>query len=389
MAEQFGTALTKINDVFAPLIERQLQGNGVTMDHYAKQCVLAALSGIHTALDAKGITWQDPQLDRSNITQVLLSVACLKLNAAANPREVFFQVRNVKTQAKDASGNIIWKKQIEMGIEGDGNDAILARFGRGVREVRQFWLVREGDEFEYPTYIGLEFQPPEWRPSGKGEVVRVVYPIIKTDGAIEFYIAERADVVRNFMAHLSNNLMNETFSIAKDRYSATPEQKQKIDARKAEIMKRANELGLGALDDPDLQAWISPAWSEFHSRESMIIRKMRNNIVKKIPKDFGNAFIELTYAENADEAEAAIRREAAENANGRLIDVEPAQSDPAPATGEEQPAARPEAPVAPPATVAAPAAPEAKSAPGPQRGAARQQTLGVGETAPVAPGPGF
>lgn len=317
----FSTVLTKVNDNYFPMIERQLTGNGIEMDQYSKSCVLNAISAINNALDSKGISWNDEQLDRSNITQTLIQVASLKLNAAASPREVYFQVRNIKV--KGADGKEFWKKQIEMGIEGDGNDAILARFGRDVAKVGQFWLVREGDEFTYPQYTGFDVIPPKWIPKGKGDIVRVVYPILKKDGTVEFHIAEREDVARNLIAHMNNNMMNETFGICADRFKATQEQRKQIAAKKSEVLNKAKQLGLGALDDPELQQYISPAWTEPQSRESMIIRKMRNNVVKKIPKDFGNAFVELTYHEAADETYAEVKREIAEHANGEVIDVEP------------------------------------------------------------------
>ncbi|WP_231571663.1 hypothetical protein [Gordoniibacillus kamchatkensis] len=321
------TGLTKVNDAFLPMIEQQLVGNGINMDGYSRQCVMAALSAMNAVLDSKGLSWNDPQLDRNNVTQTLLTVAALKLNAAASPREVFFQLRNVQIKSKDEHGKeiTVWKKQIEMGIEGDGNDAILARFGRNVKEVRQFWLIRDGDDWEYPQFNGLEMTPPKWTPKGRGEVVRVVYPIIRMFGdreIIEYYISERDDVTKNLIAHINNNLMNETFGIVGKRYDATPDQKKKIDAKKAEILNKAKELGLGALDDPELQKWISPAWTEFQSREAMIIRKMRNNIVKKIPKDFGNAFIEMIHSEATDDSMAAARREVEQNANKEVIDVQ-------------------------------------------------------------------
>lgn len=320
------TGLVKVTDIFAPMIERQLTGNGVKMDGYSKQCVINAISSINAVLEVKGIEWKDPQLDRNNITQTLLNVAALKLNAAASPREVFFQVRNVRV--KDPDGKDVYKKQIEMGIEGDGNDAILSRFGRGIKKVGQFWLVRENDPFEYPKYNGIELQPPTWSPTGSGEVIRIVYPIVKDDDTVEYHISERADVARNLLAHINNNMMNETFGICENRYKATPAQKKEIDKRKMELLKRAKELGLDSLDDPDLQQWISPAWTEFHSREAMLIRKMRNNIVKKIPKDFGNAFVEMLHAETTDETYAAVRKEISENANGEVIDVKAEVSDP-------------------------------------------------------------
>ncbi|KIL73723.1 hypothetical protein [Bacillus badius] len=322
MAEQqnqYSTALTKISNTFFPMIETQLTGNGLNMDQYSKQCVMSAISSINSVLDSKGVSWQDQQLDKSNVTQTLLTVAALKLNSAANPREVYFQMRNSK---KKVDGKDVWVKQIEMGIEGDGNDAILSNFGRGVKEVHQYWLVRSEDKFEYPTYRGIEMEPPMWQPTGRGEVVRVVYPITKDSGQVEYYIAEREDVVKNLIAHINNNLMNETFGIAKSRFDATAAQKKQIDSKKQEILKRVKELGLKALDDEELQQYISPAWKDPQSRESMIIRKMRNNIVKKIPKNFGNAFVEMTYSEAEDESYSRIRKEVNENANQEMLDID-------------------------------------------------------------------
>jgi hypothetical protein len=316
----FQTGLSKISNTFFPMIEKQLSGNGIVMDHYQKQCVMNAISAINSVLDVKGIKWNDPTLDKNNVTQILLSVAALKLNSSASPREVYFQTRNVKLN-KD--GKDEWVKQIEMGIEGDGNDAILSNFGRGVEEVHQFWLVRSGDHFEYPRFKGIEMTPPEWAPTGKGEVIRVVYPITKNSGKVEYYIGERDDVVKNLIAHVKNNLMNETFGIAESRFKATAAQKKQIDAKKKEVVKKIEELGLKALDDETIESYISPAWKDPQSRETMIIRKMRNNIVKKIPKDFGNAFIEMKYDETEDESYARIRKEINENANQELLDIEP------------------------------------------------------------------
>ena len=322
MAE-FGTALTKVNDIYFPLIQKQLDGNGVNMDGYTRQCVLNAIGAINTAMSSKGIGWNNEQLDQSNVTDILMRVASLKLNASASPREIYFQMRNAPVKTRDADNKevTIWKKQIEMGIEGDGNDSMLARFGRDVKKVGQFWLIREGDTFEYPQYTGFDVTPPKWIPKGKGDVIRVVYPILKTDDTVEFYIAERDDVLKNILAHISNNMMNETFGICADRYKATPDQKKQIEEKKTALMKKARELGLDCLDETELQKWISPAWTEYQSREAMFIRKMRNNIVKKIPKDFGNAFVEMVYDTSTNETAARVHREIAENANQEVVDI--------------------------------------------------------------------
>lgn len=319
--KEFGTQLTKVNDTFMPLILSQMQKNNIEMSPYAKTCVLHAISAINSALDKAGISWNSAELDKSTVSDILIKVACFQLNAAASPREVYFQTRNVK--GADAN----WKKQIEMGIEGDGNDALLARFGRDVVEVGQFWKVREKDDFTYPTFNGLDMDPPKWTPKGGGKIVRVVYPIIKSskDGKrhVEFYISEREDVIKNLIAHINSNMMNETFGFAESKRKATNDQKIKIEARKRELLKRANDLGLdAALDDPELQPWISPAWTEFHSRESMIERKMRNNAIKKIPKDFGNGALETMFKEATDDVYRSTAREIRDNANRDVIDVQ-------------------------------------------------------------------
>ena len=295
------TQLTKVNDIYLPMITNQLENNNIALSEYAKSCVVNAISAINNVLDTNGVSWGDTTLDTSSVTQILLSVAALQLNATANPRECYFQIRNVST--KGADGKQVWKKKIEMGIEGDGFDALVDRFGRNVKKIYPHWLVREDDEFKYPRYVGVDLTPPEWNPTGNGKIVRIVYPILSKDNTVDYYISERADVKKNLIAHINNNLMNETFGICADRYKATEEQKVKIAEKKKELLSKAKELDLDALlDSADFDKYISPAWKEEQSRESMIIRKMRNNIVKKIPKDFSSSFVSEIYNENSDES---------------------------------------------------------------------------------------
>lgn len=295
---EFTTALATVNDTYMPLIQKQLEGHDVTFSEYAKKCVLNTIASINQMLSNNGIKWNDPQLDQSNLTEILMNVASLELNPVAEPAECFFQLRNVK---RKNNGKDEWKKIIELGVQGAGNDAILARFGRDVKKIYPHWLVREDDEFEYPSYVGVEYMPPKWTPKGTGKVVRVVYPILHTDNTIHYYIGERADVARNLLAHVNNNLMNETFGLCKDRYSATPDQLKQINERKAEIKSRVMELGLDAIDDVSVSPYISPSWKEGFSRESMIVRKMQNNVVKKIPKDFRNTFVQENYLTAVDD----------------------------------------------------------------------------------------
>lgn len=268
----YSPAIAKINDTFLPVVEDQLLSKNINMTEYQRECVLNALNNITDVLEQNGLSMSN--MDGSQITQILLQVSALQLNAAATPREVYFIIRNKKSNPK-----------IEMGIEGDGNDAILSRFGRGIKKVYPFWYVREEDEFKLPRYVGLDVAPPEWVPSYKGRGMYVVYPILSEGDTIHYHITTREDVKPNLIAHMMNNLMWD---------KNKEEKKRKI--REFALNHTLDEI----LDNEEMRAigQISPAWSEPQSREAMILRKMRNNIVKKIPKDFSDTFAANVYQED-------------------------------------------------------------------------------------------
>ncbi len=313
VAPTYSTGLDKQINAFLPMVEKQLNDDGVMFDDYARYCVVSAMSEIVSMTHNAGIEPKD--INGSNLNDILISVARLKLNANAVPRECYFQIRNVNTAPKGKPAK--WEKQVEFNIEGDGYDAILARYGRDVKKVYPYWLVREGDTYIPPKHKGVEVTPPEWEESGEGKVIRVVYPIEYNDGHIEYHVSERSDVAKNLAAHISNNMQNETFGICEDRYKATDKQKQQIAEKKRQIMAKVKELGTveDILACEELQPWISPSYSEFQSQESMIIRKMRNNITKKIPKDFGNAAIANTYSMVDDVVYREVQEEIEQNAN--------------------------------------------------------------------------
>ena len=295
---EFKTKLVKHQEVFMPMVGGALTNNGIEMDQYQKTCVMNAITSINALLENNNMDFGSENLDRNNLTDVLFKVAALKLNATATPREVYFILRNAKQGDK-------WVKQVEMGIEGDGNDALAAHFGRDVKTIHQHWLVREGDEFVYPRYKGIEIEPPEWHPKGNGKVIRVVYPITKTNGEVEYLIAEREDVVRNLIAHVKQNL------------SKSELKKEDKDA----LFEKMENLGIdGSLEDKDISKHISPAWKDPQSKEAMIIRKMRNNIVKKIPKDFGVAYLGLAPKEESDEVK--VIKEVKEVNASKFIDLD-------------------------------------------------------------------
>lgn len=324
---ELNTILSFYANQYTGLMERDFAEHGLAFDDYSKQCVMASMSAIYNLVTSNKAAMKN--LNGSNLRQVIGQVSSLKLNANAVPRECYFQLRS----KQDANGN--WYKEVEMGIEGDGNDALLRNFGVGVKNVYPVWLVKEGDEFTYPKHKGVDITPPEWEEKGLSQrVIRVVYPVEMKDGKMEYMIAERESVKGNLLAHVRNNLMNETFGllgtkkdksgkvVPRTRYDATDEEKKAIAEKKNEILKAL--LDCKTLEDmlscEVARPYMSAAWLE--TSEAMIIRKMRNNAIKKHPKDL-NAMATQSLIQ-MDETYQQTQEEIAENANSEdfIVDTE-------------------------------------------------------------------
>lgn len=316
--QKMNTQLSYYANQYTGLMERDFAEHGLVFDDYSKQCAMASMSAIYNLVTSNKAAMSN--LNGSNLRQVIGQVSSLQLNANAVPRECYFQLRS----KQDANGN--WYKEVEMGIEGDGNDALLRNFGVDVKKVYPVWLVKEGDEFTYPKHRGVEVTPPEWEEKGLSQkVIRVVYPVEMNDGKIEYMIAERESVKGNLFAHVRNNLMNETFGllgtkkdksgkvVPRTRYDATDEEKKAIAEKKNEVLKAL--LDCETIEDmlacEVARPYMSAAWLD--TSESMIVRKMRNNAIKKHPKDL-NAIAKQSLMQ-MDETYQQTQEEIAENAN--------------------------------------------------------------------------
>lgn len=312
--QEFTTGLSQWTNTITGLVTRDFERNGVQYDEYSKQCAMNAMSAIYQLVQNTDKTDMN-NLNTSNLREVVAQCASLKLNANAMPREVFFQLRS-----KQVGGQ--WVKMVEMGVEGDGNDALLRQFGNNVDTVYPVWLVKDGDDFTYPRRRGIEIKPAEWTPKGLSDkTVRVVYPVKLKDGTIDYLIAEREPVRTNLIAHIRNNLMNETFGICENRYKATDKQKAEIKAKKEKILSafRACETVDDMLKcEYAVTPYVSAAWLD--TPEAMIVRKMRNNAIKKFPKNL-NSMASSSLLQ-LDETYKASQEEIAENENSQEFVIE-------------------------------------------------------------------
>lgn len=311
--QEFTTGLSQWTNTITGLVSRDFEQNGVQYDEYSKQCAMNAMGAIFQLVQNTDKVDMN-NLNTSNLREVVAQCASLKLNANAMPREVFFQLRS-----KQVGGQ--WVKMVEMGVEGDGYDSMLRHFGDNIDTVYPVWIVKEGDDFTYPRRRGINVEPAEWTPKGLSDkTVRVVYPIKLKDGSVDYLIAEREPVRTNLIAHIKNNMLNETFGICADRYKATPKQKEEIKVKKAEILSAIRECETleDILNCEVAKPYISAAWLD--TPEAMVIRKMRNNAIKKFPKNLNsmasNSLLQL------DETYKASQEEIAQNENSQEFVVE-------------------------------------------------------------------
>lgn len=310
--KQFTTTLSQWSNEITGLIARDYEACGVQFDDYSKKCALEAMTSIYNLVK------NDPKtkmgnLDTSNLRGIVEHCASLKLNASAYPRECYFQLRNKKVGV-DENGKDIWQKVVEMGIEGAGYDSLLANYGKDVSRVYPFWVIKEGDIYIPPKHKGLEVTAPEWEEKGLSDkAIKVVYPVLLTDGTVTYLTADRNSVKVNLLAHVKQNMMNATFGICADRYKASEKQEEEIKAKKEEILNalRACETVDDMLACEVARPFISGAWLD--TPESMIQRKMCNNATRKFPKNYDpmarQAQIEM------DEVYQTSQEEIANNAN--------------------------------------------------------------------------
>ena len=243
----FTTSLSEWSNAITGLIMADYKACGMDMDDYAKECAMEAMTSIYNLVKTNPKV-NMANLDTSNLRGIVKRCASLKLNAGAYPRECYFQLRNVNV-GKDADGKDIWQQQVEMGIEGSGYDSLLVNYGKDVKQVYPYWVIKDGDYYVAPKHKGLEITPPEWEGKGLSDkAVRVVYPVKLKDGMITYLSADRDSVKINLLAHVKQNMLNETFGVitgtkkqynkevARTRYDATPEEKAKIKEKKEDCL---------------------------------------------------------------------------------------------------------------------------------------------------------
>lgn len=291
-------------------LEQSFQQMNTEFTDYGRKCVINAIAGIVSYCKGQGI--EIKEIDSTLLRLALQNVGLLELNYSAVPSEVYFDLR----KNKDTGVYTISIKP-----QGNGNEKLVRRYGVGIKKgsgLHNAWLVREGDEFTYPTFNGLDMTPPKWTPkSFDKKVIMVVYPVEREDGRVEFLFATREGIKPNLIAQIRQNTL---YAFKKDAVDPSTGRKYKAndeDARNefyAQIDKEFEKLTVDEiLSKDEYVKWINPTYSSGGSKEQMILRKMKNNALKNFPKEYDNALVkeavENTFEDNDDSIKLRIKKE--------------------------------------------------------------------------------
>ena len=82
----FRSEIATVTNACVESTRQMLEERGVTFDEYSKQCVIAAMGCIYSLIHNQGLTPND--INPANLQSTLLTVAALKLNTNAVPKEL-------------------------------------------------------------------------------------------------------------------------------------------------------------------------------------------------------------------------------------------------------------------------------------------------------------
>ena len=264
----------KVTETYVNSITSHLKTIHIDVRAEQTQAIMFGIQKLNAMIDANKdkITFND--IDLSSATSALTMVALTEINMMSFKPDGYFELRK---DFKTGKYNVNFQPQ------GNGSRVLVQKFGVGVEKVYDPWIVKEGDEFIYPHFKGLEMTPPEWTPKGDGKTARVVVPIKYTDGHVEYKIAERESVKQNLLAHISNNLTNGA------------KENRNLEGFKKLVDKSANMTLDQCCEDNEfiVTGRMSPSWRGIN-REEMIITKLIKNALKRVPLNL--EFFQATQA---------------------------------------------------------------------------------------------
>lgn len=271
----------KLQAVLLRELEQTAETTNQNFSEYGKKCIMNAIAGIVTYCKNNEIDIE--KIDATLLRLSLQNIGYTELNYSSMPSEIYFDIR------KSDNG----KYTVTIKPQGAGNEKLTRKYGVGLKKdigLKPAWLIREGDEFTYPSFDGLKMTPPKWTPkSYDKKIVMVVYPAEKIDGSVEYLIATRESVKANIIAQIRQNAL---YSFMYETNGKKYPDKKAREKFYAELDNESENMSVDELIKSEkYQKYINPTYTSGGSREQMILRKMKNNALKNYPKEYDNAYI--------------------------------------------------------------------------------------------------
>lgn len=292
-------------------------GTGIT--EYGKKCFVNAVAGIVNHCKLNGIELK--QLDGTQLRLQLQNIAFMELNWASIPSEVYADFRKI---TNEETGEV--KYNLAIKPQGAGNEKLIRKYGVGIQKdtgLKSAWLVREGDDFLFPTYDGLNVIPPKWTPkSYDKKVIMVVYPLVKIDGSAEYLIATREGIKPNIIAQIRQNTQYD--------FKSKEERKQFY----AQVDEDAENMSVDELIKKYAEQ-VNPTYTSGGSKEQMILRKMKNNALKNYPKEYDNTYIKEAVEAAFEDVDDTIKEKPSKVRGEELVEKVESEINEKPATTDE------------------------------------------------------
>lgn len=314
VAPKTNTLVKAQNDFFTNILGDLKKMNCVYTD-YGKICGLNAIAEINHQLQKEGLQIDDWRINQASIVGVVQFAMMSELNTAN--KEIFIKFRNEEQNGK-------WVKNFECQPQYRGQMKLIQKFGVDVEHVYPIWIVREGDDFTYSTYKGVEITPPTWSPKGyTNPVIRVVVPIKYKNGEVQYHIAEKESLAINIKSQIKQTLLGW-------RSSGTGEGTKDGAVRIATLIK---DMSLDELlKCEEIKKLINSTYTGI-SKEEMYITKLTLNATKRVMIDYGNAYVRELAEKTYDNADVYVKNHNAraiveERAGIELSDVKEIEEEP-------------------------------------------------------------
>ena len=290
----------KLQDQLLEELDTASQQMGADFTDYGKKCVINAIGGLVTICNTQSIDLKS--LNPTLLRLSLQNIGYTELNYSAMPSEIYFDIR--KTTSEDG----VVSHVVTIKPQGAGNEKLTRKYGVGLKKdigLKPAWLVREGDDFHFPSFDGLTMTPPKWTPkSYDKKVIMVVYPAEKIDGSVEYLIATREGIKANIIAQIRQNTM---YSFNKYDKNKRVVDYEKRDEFYEKLNKYAEEHTVDEiLADPEWSKHVNPTYTSGGSKEAMILRKMKNNALKNYPKEYDTSYVKDAVQNMFEEQDESV-----------------------------------------------------------------------------------